>query len=78
MQKGTGNHLLDLNLVGDAHTVNVVQEGVNQNRATVELINAGGAVNFSLTQTGLSLGQVYSISQTCVNPAGCGVIVSQP
>ena len=78
MQKGTGNHLLDLNLVGDSHTVNVVQEGALQNRATVELINAGGAVNFSLNQTGLYLGQVYSISQTCVNPAGCGVIVSQP
>lgn len=77
-QAGTGNHYLDLNLVGNSHTVNVTQQGSYQNRATVELINAGGAVNFTLNQNGAVNGQVYSISQTCVNPAGCGVTVSQP
>lgn len=77
-QSGTGNHYLDLNLVGNSHTVNVTQQGLNQNRATVELINAGGPVNFSLNQNSLVNSQVYSISQTCVNPAGCGVTVSQP
>lgn len=70
MQTGAG-HFLDVSLTGDGNSATVNQSGTSQNRATISLVNAGGASSVNLTQTG---GQVYSINQTCVTPSGCGTV----
>jgi hypothetical protein len=59
-QQGSGEHYLDLVSVGDNATVTVLQEGLGNHAATVELTNAGGNWNFSLTQSG-DTNQLYSL-----------------
>lgn len=70
-QAGAGGHFLDVSLTGNGNSAVVSQSGAVQNKATINLINAGGPASVNLTQTG---GQVYSIQQTCVTPAGCGTV----
>ena len=70
-QSGAG-HFLDVSLTGDGNSATVNQSGASQNRATISLVNAGGASSVNLTQTG---SQVYSINQTCVTSGGCGTVV---
>jgi hypothetical protein len=76
-QKDTGNHYLDIKLTGSGHNVNAVQQGSGNHAATIDLTNGGGASTVNLNQSG-STAQVYSIQQTCTNPAGCSVTVTQP
>jgi hypothetical protein len=76
-QKDSGQHYLDLKLTGNGHTVGVTQEGTGNHAATIDLTNAGGAANLNLNQLG-STNQVYSIQQSCANPAGCSTTVTQP
>jgi hypothetical protein len=59
-QQGSGEHYLDLTSVGNDATVTVLQEGLGNHAATVELTNAGGNWNFSLTQSG-DTDQLYSL-----------------
>ena len=75
-QSGTGNHYLDIKLNGNGHSVNALQDGTGNHAATIDLTNGGGASSVNLNQTG-STAQVYSIQQTCTNPAGCSVSVTQ-
>ena len=76
-QTGTGNHYLDINLTGNGHSVTANQSGTGNHAATIDLTNGGGASSVNLNQSG-STAQVYSIQQTCTNPAGCSVTVTQP
>ena len=78
-QYGSGNHYLDITLTGDHNSATVIQAGDVASHATINLTNAGGASSISLYQSSAA-GQppaVYSIQQTCANPAGCSVSVSQ-
>lgn len=59
-QQGSGEHYLNLISAGDNATVTVLQEGLGNHAATVELTNAGGNWNFSLTQSG-DVDQLYSL-----------------
>ncbi len=59
-QQGSGEHYLNLVSAGDNATVTVLQEGLGNHAATVELTNAGGNWNFSLTQSG-DTNQLYSL-----------------
>lgn len=59
-QQGSGEHYLNLISAGDNATVTVLQEGLGNHAATVELTNAGGNWNFSLTQSG-DVNQLYSL-----------------
>lgn len=77
LQDGTGQDFLDIKLTGNGHTVNASQDGTGNHLGYIDLTNSGGSSTVNLTQTG-STAQSYSITQTCVNPAGCSVTVTQP
>lgn len=76
-QKDSGQHYLDLKLTGNGHTINTIQEGTGNHAATIDLTNSGGAATLNLNQSG-STNQVYSIQQSCANPAGCSTTITQP
>lgn len=86
LQQGTGNHYLQLDLIGNGHTAQVTQDGAGSHNATVALTNGGGAWNFSLTQNSATA-QTYSlphtmsdnsiVSGTCNVAAGCNLTVNQ-
>jgi membrane-associated phospholipid phosphatase len=75
-QKDGGSHYLDIRLQGNGHTVTAVQEGSGNHAATINLTNGGGASNLNLNQLG-STSQTYSITESCVNPAGCNTTIIQ-
>jgi fibronectin-binding autotransporter adhesin len=69
----TGNsNVAAANLYGNSNTASISQTG-NNHGTVLNLINAGGANNVSVIQTGT--GDAYSLQQTCTNPAGCSVSV---
>ena len=68
-QTGNIQNFLDVSLTGNGNSAVVSQSGTTQNKATISIINDGGAGGVNLTQTG---GQVYSITVTCVTAGGCG------
>jgi hypothetical protein len=70
-QTGNGN-IASANLYGNNNVATVTQTG-NNHGAVLSLVNAGGANNVSVVQTGS--GDAYSLQQTCTNPAGCSVSV---
>lgn len=74
IQQGTGQHYLEYKLLGNGHSANINQIGSSQNKASIELTNAGGPATLNLTQTG---GQSFSIIQSCNIPAGCITTVNQ-
>jgi hypothetical protein len=55
----------------------VTQQGAGNHAATIDLTNSGGSANLNLNQSG-STNQVYSIQQSCANPAGCSTTITQP
>ena len=73
-QKGSAQHQLTATLTGNNNSASVVQEGSTQNKANIDLTNAGGAASLDLQQTG---GKIFSIIQSCTNPAGCSTTVRQ-
>jgi hypothetical protein len=75
-QKDSGQHYLDLKLTGNGHNVGVTQQGTGNHAATIDLTNSGGAATLNLNQSGTT-NQIYSIQQSCTNPAGCSTTVSQ-
>jgi len=69
----TGNsNIAAANLYGNNNTATITQIG-NNHGTVLNLINAGGANNVSVVQTGT--GDAYSLQQTCTNPAGCSASV---
>jgi hypothetical protein len=76
-QKDSGQHYLDLKLTGNGHNVGVTQQGSGNHAATIDFTNSGGASSLNLNQSGTS-NQIYSIQQSCTNPAGCSTTVTQP
>jgi hypothetical protein len=70
-QNGNSN-IASVNLYGNNNMATVTQTG-NNHGTVLNLINAGGANNVSVIQTGT--GDAYSLQQTCTNPAGCSVSV---
>jgi hypothetical protein len=76
-QKDSGQHYLDLKLTGNNHNVGVTQQGSGNHAATIDFTNSGGASSLNLNQSGTS-NQIYSIQQSCTNPAGCSTTVTQP
>jgi hypothetical protein len=76
-QKDSGQHYLDIKLTGGGHNVGVTQEGTGNHAATIDFTNSGGASSLNLNQSG-STNQIYSIQQSCANPAGCSTTITQP
>ena len=70
-QNGNSN-IAAVDVFGNNNIATVTQTG-NNHGTVLNLINAGGANNVSVIQTGT--GDAYSLQQTCTNPAGCSVSV---
>lgn len=68
-QTGSGN-LTVVNIAGDQNNATVNQTG-SDHSTLLNLI--GNKNNVNVTQTGQ--GDIYSLQQTCTNPAGCSVTV---
>jgi len=73
-QRGLGQHYLDITLIGNGNSTYILQDGVTQNKATINLQNVGGPSSLTLNQYG---GQTYSITQQCAALSGCSVTVNQ-
>jgi len=70
-QNGNSN-IAAANLYGNNNVATVTQTG-NNHGVVLSLVNAGGANNVSVVQTGI--GDAYSLQEICTNPAGCSVSV---
>ena len=76
LQRGNSDtQFADIVLDGDGHTVDVFQR-YGSHTANIDLTNAGGAYNLDLDQTSTT-NKTYSITGTCTNANGCGLIVNQ-
>jgi len=67
-QQGVGSHYAEIS-VGNDQTVDITQDGSGNHNASVSM--SGYTSGLDLTQDS-SIGQVYSIDQTCTNSNGCG------
>ena len=74
-QQGSGSYL-DLSLTGNGHNVTATQKDAGSHKATINLTNAGGASNVTLTQQGATA-QNINITQQCATLSGCSVSVTQ-
>ncbi len=84
-QKGSGNHYLDLKVIGNNHTAGIVQDGAGSHKATVEL-SGTQPWNFNLNQNS-STSQTYSLphnmtngtttSGACYTVGGCNLTINQ-
>lgn len=75
-QTGTGSHYFDISLTGNSNNVTGLQKDSASHKATVNLINMGGANTVNLTQQGSTV-QSINITQACANLSGCSVTVTQ-
>jgi len=74
-QQGSGSYF-DLSLTGNGHNVSANQKDAGSHKATINLINAGGASNVTLVQQGATA-QNINITQQCATLSGCSVSVTQ-
>ena len=75
-QTGTGSHYFDISLTGNGNNVTGLQKDSASHKATINLINMGGANTVNLTQQGNTV-QSINITQACANLSGCSVTVTQ-
>ena len=77
-QKGQSNTVsLDLDLTGNSNLVDILQHGGGGHSATIDLSSAyGPAYSYSLEQHSTS-DMSISVTSTCTNPNGCGIIITQ-
>jgi len=77
-QRNSATHFADIVLTGDGHSVYGEQRGGmnGSHNITVDLTNSGGAYNMSTTQNS-STAQTYTLTGSCANANGCGIIINQ-
>lgn len=75
-QKDSGTHSITLDVIGDGIDADILQQGSGSHTATVGLENAGGPIDFTLTQSGTT-DKSFSASTTCYVAGGCAVLYSQ-
>jgi hypothetical protein len=76
-QTGTGQHSLSTTMTGYGNSATVSQSGSYAASASITLNNAGGSSSATVIQNANSAPTAYSIYQSCSNPAGCGVSITQ-
>lgn len=59
-QQGGGNHYLNVETLGNDAVITILQEGIGNHSATIDLENGGGTWVFNLTQSGTT-NQIYSM-----------------
>lgn len=75
-QRGNDGHVANIELSGNGHTVDSTQRDNANHSLTLDLNNGGGAYNVTTTQSN-STSRTYSLTGTCANSNGCGIIVTQ-
>lgn len=85
-QIGSGNNInitqtdnnknLELYILGNNNNVSVTQQGSGNHTSNIQIQNVIGPSTVILNQSG-NIGKSYSIQQSCMNPAGCSVTVTQ-
>tara|TARA_S200002703_G_C3752766_1_gene231615 strand:- start:310 stop:705 length:396 start_codon:yes stop_codon:yes gene_type:complete len=75
-QKDSGAHNITLDISGDNIEASILQQGSGSHAATIGLENAGGAIDFELSQSGTT-NKSHTSSTTCYVAAGCSVSYSQ-
>jgi len=75
-QKDSGTHSITLDVIGDGIDADILQQGSGSHTATVGLENAGGPIDFTLTQSGTT-DKSFNASTTCYVAGGCAVLYSQ-
>ena len=76
-QTGTGQHSLSTTLTGNGNSASVLQSGSYAATASITLNNAGGPSSATVVQNANTGPAAYSVYQSCSNPAGCSVSVTQ-
>lgn len=66
----------ELQIIGNNNSVTASQEGLGNHSANIRLENNGGPSSIIIQQSGVT-NKSYSIQQSCMNPAGCSVIIIQ-
>lgn len=84
-QKGTGNHFLDVSMLGNNHTAGIIQDGAGNHNARV-ILDGSQPWNFTLNQNGTtsqnynlphSMSDGSAVSGTCSTVGGCTLIINQ-
>lgn len=72
-----GVHSTILNLDGNNHNVDILQQGTGSHRSNLALSNQGGAWDFKLNQSG-PISKEYNFNGNCYTTGGCNATVTQP
>jgi len=75
IEQKEGDHQLELDILNDDNMASVSQENAGDHTATITLDGTYGTF-LNLTQDSTT-NQSYSLSQNCLNPAGCSISVTQ-
>ena len=75
VQQKEGDHQLELDILNDDNLASVSQENTGDHTATITLDGTYGTF-LNLIQDSTA-NQSYSLTQNCLNPAGCSISVTQ-
>lgn len=78
-QTGTGSHKATVSVYSDNNSIKINQTGNTQNETSVLFsADSTGPSDFTLNQAGSNVyGNAGYVTQTCMNPSGCTVIIDQ-
>lgn len=74
MELAYGQNEVTISVTGDYHYIDLTQTGSADHSADINL--TGESIGLEITQSG-NMPQNFSLTNNCVNPAGCGVIIIQ-
>ena len=78
IQRGSGMHQLDLEIVGDDNVASILQENEGNHSAMIKLENGGGPWNLELVQSGIANTNINEqdlpdINGICYSSMGCNI-----
>lgn len=76
-QRGRKEKSLEFDLIGDGHDLDVTQAGEGNHSLDITLTYGSGSIDADVTQDSHTQNFSYTLEQTCYNPGGCGVSVTQ-
>ena len=76
-QRGSEHKYLEFDLIGNGHDLDVTQAGEGNHSLDITLTYGSGSIDADITQDSHTQNFSYTLEQTCYNPGGCGVSVTQ-
>ena len=78
LQRGNGGvKWADIVLDGDGHNVSSDQRGTGSANLELDLTNNGGSYSIQTNQNTSTVHRSYSLTGSCTNANGCGIIITQ-